>query len=204
MNEQIPRSSVRTTQFADGLPRRSWTVTEFGKLAAMGLFQGDGINGERLEILGGEIVAMSPKGSRHELVRNTLLAFWYRRRNSSAGIVGETPVILDETSQPLPDLTIIAPGIELADVKADDVVLVVEVADTSFTKDTRLKAQLYAAAGIRDYWVINAETLVTTIFREPTDSGYQSRTDITPDQILTPLAAPELALALDELGLPAA
>lgn len=199
MNEQIPQSSVRTTQFADGLPRRSWTVDEFNTLVEMGLFEGDGINGERLELLGGEIVAMSPKGSRHELVRNTLLAFWYRRRSSSAGIVGETPVRLDDTSQPLPDLTVLAAGVELADVKADDVLLVVEVADTSLTKDTGHKAKLYAAAGIRDYWVIKAETLVTTVFRDPSDAGYRSRTDVAPDQTLTPLAAPELAIALDEL-----
>ena len=72
MNEQIPRSGVRTTQFAHALPRRSWTVDEFNKLIAMGLFEGDGINGERLELLGGEIVAMSPKGSRHELMRTEL------------------------------------------------------------------------------------------------------------------------------------
>lgn len=201
MNEQIPQSSVRTTQFADGFPRRSWRVDEFNKLAAMELFEGDGINGERLELLGGEIVAMSPKGSRHELVRNTLLVFWYRNRNSRASILGETPVLLDDISQPLPDLMVLAPGIELSDVKADADLLVVEVADTSLAKDTGPKAQLYAAAGIRDYWVINAETLVTTVFRDPSDAGYRSRTDVTPDQTLTPLAAAELAIALDELGI---
>lgn len=201
MNEQIPQTSVRTTQFADGLPRRSWTVAEFEKAAMLGLFAGDGLEDERLELLGGEILPMSPKGSRHELVRNVLLVFWYRNRSSNANIVGETPVTLSDDTQPQPDLIVVPPNINLSDIMADAVLLVVEVADTSLAKDTHAKAQLYAAAGVRDYWVINAATLVTTFFREPTDAGYQSRADFTRDETLTPLGAPELALALKELGI---
>lgn len=145
---------------------------------------------------------MAPKGARHETVKTILLHFWYLNRVQTVLIAPEIPLTLSDSSQPQPDLIVIPPDTELSEITPDELHLVVEIADTSLTKDTGAKAQLYAAAGIRDYWVINAETLVTAIFREPTDSGYQSRTDITSDQILTPLAAPELALALDELGLP--
>ena len=201
MNEQITSTNTRTTQFADGLPRRSWTVAEFRKAGMLGLFAGNGLEDERLELLGGEILPMSPKGSRHELVRNELLVFWYRNRNSKANIIGETPIMLSDDALPQPDLIVVPPNVRLSNLMAADVRLVVEVADTSLLKDTRAKAQLYAAAGIRDYWVINAATLATTIFRDPSPTGYQSHTEFTRDEILKPLETPELALALGELGI---
>lgn len=201
MNEYITPTSTRTTQFADGLPRRSWTVAEFEKAGMFGLFAGNGLEDERLELLGGEILPMSPKGSRHELVRNELLVFWYRNRNSKAKIVGKTPIKLSEDTLPQPDLIVVPPNVRLSNLEAANVLLVVEVADTSLLKDTQTKAQLYAAAGIQDYWVIDAATLATTIFRNPSATGFQSRTQYAPDQTMTPLRAPELALALNELGL---
>ncbi len=201
MNEQLPQTGVRTTQFADGLPRRSWTVAEFEKLATTGIFSGSNLEGERLELLGGEIVPMSPKGPRHELVRNELLIFWYRSRTSNVKIISETPVLLNESTQPQPDLIIIPPEVRPSNPKGDEVLLVVEVADTSYAKDTQAKAQLYAAAGVRDYWVIDAMTLATTVLRDPTHTGFQSGIEVAPDQTITPLHAPELALALNELGL---
>ena len=201
MNEQITPTGARTTQFADGLPRRSWTVAEFEKLATAGIFTGNDVNGERLELLGGEIVPMSPKGPRHEVVRTELTHFWYRSRASTYKIANETPLTLGDDTQPEPDLVVFPADLSAPDLTADAILLVVEVADTSYDKDTQTKAQLYASAGIQDYWVINAATLVTTIFRNPSASGFQSRTKHTPDQTVTPLRAPELALALNELGL---
>ena len=201
MNEQIPQTKVRTTQFADGLPRRCWTVAEIAKLWNLGIFGGVDRPHERFELFQGEIVPMSPKGLRHELIKIRLSDFWYRNRSTPYTIAAETPLTLRDDTQPQPDLVVLPANFLSQGITPGTVLLVVEIADTSLAKDTRYKAGIYASAGVRDYWVINAATLVTTVFRDPTEKGYQSRAEFTPDQTLTPLDAPELALALNDLGL---
>ncbi len=202
MNEQIPQPNVRTTQFAEGLPRRSWTVAEFENIARMGLFSDGRLEDERLELLAGDIVPMSPKTPRHELLRSELHHHWatssgYRHYK----IAVLTSFVPDDDSYLFPDMSVIAEATKFTDITAQSVLLIVEVVDTDIVKDTQYKAHLYASAGVRDYWVINAATLVITMFRDPTDTGYRSREEIAPDQTMIPLHAAELAIALHELGL---
>ena len=202
MNEQIPLAPVRTTQFAEGLPRRCWSVTEFEKMAAIGLFSEGRLEDERLELLRGDIVPRSPQTPRHELVRSELYHRWaglaaYRIYK----VATFASFIADDHSYLFPDFSVIADATDFSNITPETVLLIVEVAEPELAKDLKYKTEIYAAAGIPDYWVINAATLVTTVFRDPTDAGYRSRTEIASDQPLTPLAAPELAIALDELGI---
>ena len=77
--------------------------------------------------------------------------------------------------------------------------LVVEVAETSLSFDMTTKAALYAAHGVRDYWVIEARTLVTKVFRGPSASGYATSVPVPASDLLLPLLAPSLALRLADL-----
>ncbi len=84
----------------------------------------------------------------------------------------------------------------------EEVSLLIEVADTSLECDTTLKASLYAAAGIADYWVIDLVSRAVIVFREPRSGGYESRSTHRGDQIVRPFAQPESAISPVELFLP--
>ena len=76
-----------------------------------------------------------------------------------------------------------------------------EIADSSLDYDRKTKAQAYARFGVREYWVIAARSLITTVYRDPSPAGYRFQQDFPPSEVLTPLLAPSLALRLGELDL---
>ena len=84
---------------------------------------------------------------------------------------------------------------------AASALLIVEVADTSLSYDLRLKAPAYASLGLREYWVIDANTLVTTIHRNPGPDGYPPPHQAGSSELLEPRLAPQLAVRLADLGL---
>ena len=155
---------------------------------------------DRVELIGGELVAMSPKGRLHEVLKVELNAFWFARRPPDLMIAPETSLHLGDNDLPEPDFIVYPASILAPDVRWDTVLLVVEVADSSLNYDLKFKAARYAAAGVRDYWVINARDRTTTIFRGPqADASYAHRTEHAADMMLTPLLAIPLAVRLADL-----
>ena len=154
---------------------------------------------ERVELIDGEIVLMSPKGARHENVRHKLLSYWARRLPAEIDIGVETPLRMDQNHEPLPDCFLYPATMNVSEVEADSVLLVVEVADSSLSYDLDIKAPRYAAYGVREVWVIDARSLSTTVFRDPAPEGYTSRIDMPREATLTPLLAPALAVRMADL-----
>ena len=101
----------------------------------------------------------------------------------------------------MPDILVYPATTKVPDVRGPTALLVVEVADTSLEYDLDTKAGVYAAHGVREYWVINARTLATRIHRQPAPSGYGDAGEVAADTKLTPQAAPELAVCLNDLDL---
>ena len=187
------------TQAAEGLPRWRWTTEELLAAVRAGIIH----EHERFELIGGEMVPMSPKGNRHEILRNRLtmrltgLAF-------QAGVhmvAAEPQFNLTDDCYTNPDILVHAFSIDTPFVRGEAVSLLIEVADTSLDYDLTHKAPLYASHGVRDYWVINANTLETKVHREPHSGTYGSVTPCTRRKRLKPLLAPELQVSLWELKL---
>src|SRR5580698_4221680 len=162
-------SAARVTSAAEGLPRRRFTVAEVEAMVAAGVMEED----ERVELIGGELVPMSPKGSRHELVKTALLQRWYRASPDEYGLVPETTFRLSEDTYLEPDVVIYPRASGIRGLSANNVLLVVEIADSSLRYDLGRKAVLYACFGIRELWVIDAARLTTRVFREPTADTYR-------------------------------
>jgi Uma2 family endonuclease len=187
-----------TTQVADGLPRRAWTVDEVERMVEVGILR----EPEPFELIGGELVAMAPKDRRHEVLRTELALYWGDRRGRDLKIASEVPLRLGKHDAPEPDLIVFPASLLAPDVRADTVLLVVEVADSSLPADLNTKAPRYAAAGVREYWVINARSLLTTVCREPRQTGeYGYREEVQATQTLVPTLAPSLAVRLADLRL---
>jgi Uma2 family endonuclease len=183
---------------ADGLPRRAFTVDEVERMVEHGVL----CEPEPFELIGGELVAMAPKDRRHEVLRTELALYWSDRRGRDLKIVSECPLRLGKHDAPEPDLIVFPASLLAPDVRADTVLLVVEVANSSLPKDMHLKAPRYAAAGVREYWVIDARSLATTVHRDPQPNGeYAHRKEHVASETLTPMLAPALAVRIADLGL---
>ena len=194
----MPAAAKLTTSAAEGLPRRRFTVAEVEAMVAAGVMEED----ERVELIGGELVPMSPKGSRHEAIKIVLVDRWIRARPDNCWLAQETTFRLSEDTYLEPDIVIYPRASGIRGLSASNVLLVVEIADSSLRYDIGRKAALYASFGIRELWVIDAVRLTTRVFREPAADGYREARDFGPADRLAPLIAPEaFALRLDELEL---
>jgi Uma2 family endonuclease len=191
-------SAARVTSAAEGLPRRRFTVAEVEAMVAAGVMEED----ERVELIGGELVPMSPKGIRHEVVKRALVDRWIRTRPEEIHLVSETTFRLSEDTYLEPDVVIYPRASGIKGLGADNVRLVVEIADSSLSYDIGRKAALYASFGIRELWVIDAVRLTARVFREPVADGFREARDSGPADRLVPVVAPEaFALRLEELEL---
>jgi Uma2 family endonuclease len=198
MNEQLrPRSLPATTRAAEGLLRRRFTVAEIDSMVAAGIIAED----ERIELIGGEVVPMSPKGRRHEIIRNKLAFLFSRQCPDSLMVATETPLKLAADLQLEPDLLVHPAAIEAPDLDGPSVLLAVEVSDSSLSYDLATKAPQYASHGVREYWVINARTLVTVVHRAPRESAYGHVRRTPASERLVPMLAPDLGVVLGDLGL---
>jgi Uma2 family endonuclease len=186
-----------TTQAAEGLPRRAWTIAEIEAMTRAGIIHED----ERFELIGGEVVPMQAKGGRHEMVKVELNRHFQRRISDDLSIAPETTLRLDDKSFLEPDFCVFARSIFPGDLRGPDVLLAIEVADSSLAYDRGRKIGVYAAYGIPEVWVIDANTLVTHVFRRLGVEGYRSITQAESNEDLTAIRAPSVSMCLEKLGL---
>jgi Uma2 family endonuclease len=186
-----------TTTAAEGLPRRYFTFAELEQMQAAGILDED----ERIELIGGEIVPMSPKGNHHEIVKTALTIYWVPKLPSDLLFTTETTFRMTDDTYFEPDFVFYPKEGGWKGLGASTARLVVEIADSSFAYDMGRKAGLYASFGIAELWVIHAVTLQTRIHREPSPTGYRLLVDLPSTETLVPAAAPALAVRLAELEL---
>lgn len=197
MNQHFRSPLPATTQAAEGMPRRAWTVAEVEEMVKAGIIA----EHERFELIGGEIVPMSPKGAFHETVKMELSRIWSKLAPDDVALITETTFRHGDRDFLEPDFVFWPRALGIAGLKPDVVQLLVEISDSSLAYDLSRKATIYSGLGLRDYWVINARTLLTTIHRDPGADGFATRTEHAGDMLLTPLLLPSLAVRLSDLEL---
>jgi Uma2 family endonuclease len=196
MNELFTMPLKRPlTQAAEGLPRWHWTVAEVERIAAVGIF----MDHDRFELLGGEMVPMSPKGRRHESIRLRLTRRLFGLAPAHIMVAPEPQFNLSGDSYLVPDILVHAATVETYDLPPRDALLVVEIADPSLAYDIKTKMPLYAVHGVPEYWVIHAGPLVATVHRDPSGDGYAFTQEIPPDALLVPTRLPQLAVSMRAL-----
>lgn len=200
MNERFVHSDSRhpaTTQAAEGMPRRIWTVAEIEAIVRAGIIAED----ERFELIGGEVVPMLPKGGRHEMVKLELNQHFQRIGPDNLYIAPKTTLRLDENSFVEPDFCIFPRSIFPGDLRGYDVLLAIEISDTSLRYDLGRKIGIYGAYGIPEVWVVNADTLVTHVHRQLGAAGYGAILEAGPEEDVTATRAPAISMNLSRLGL---
>lgn len=132
---------------------------------------------DKIELLNGEMIHMSPVGPRHSSIVNRLTAI-FSRLMSQLGIVSvQNPITLAPNSEPEPDLTLAKLDEDYYEFRhpgSDDIYLVIEVADSTLQKDRTIKSAIYAAANISHYWIINLNDNQVEVYESPNDGKYTS------------------------------
>lgn len=186
-----------TTQSAEGMLRRPWSVAEIEAIAAAGIIGED----ERFELIGGEVVPMSPKGARHETVKIEVNRHLQRTVSDDLSVAPETTLRLDDRTFVEPDFCVFPRAVAPGDMRGHDVLLAIEIADTSLGYDLGRKIGVYAAYGIAEVWVIDAGTLVTHVHRKLGASGYSEIFAAGAVETLAAVRAPSVCMCLARLGL---
>jgi Uma2 family endonuclease len=188
---------LNTTKAAEGLPRRRFTFEEVERMTELGILAED----ERIELIGGEIVPMSPKGGLHEVLKTALTIHWARSLPAGLLFTTETTFRLSRDTYLEPDFVFYPEVGGWKGLRASTAELVVELADSSLNYDLGRKAGVYASFGIAELWVINAASLATRIHGDPGPDGYRAVENKTAEEQLVPVRAPGLAVRLADLTL---
>ena len=197
MNRHVRQLMPATTQAAEGLPRRAWTVSDIEAMVAAGIIA----EGERIELIGGEIVPMSPKGAFHENVKRALSRHWFKLLPPEWEALTETTLWHGPHDFREPDFVFWPASVPVRELAPVHVQFLVEIADSSLGYDLGPKAAHYAGLGIPDYWVVDARSLQTRIHRQPESGAYRLVADLAHSSLLTPLLLPALAVRFVDLGL---
>lgn len=178
-------------------PRRLFTIDEYHRMAEAGILGED----ERVELIEGEIVQMAPIGARHIGCVINLNRLFVTRLGGRAVISPQNPVVIPPRSEPQPDLVLLrrrAVSYSQERPAVDDVLLAVEVADTTVRFDRLVKARLYARAGIPEFWLCLAADGGVEVHRGPGSEGYSAMTLYGPGQDVSPLAFPDVSFPVSD------
>jgi Uma2 family endonuclease len=176
--------------------RRLFTVEEYDRMAEAAVFGPE----ERVELIEGEIVQMSPIGDRHAAFVDNLTRLLITRVGSRAVVRVQGPVRVSSRSKPQPDLLLMRPrSYASAGARTDDVLLLVEVADSSLAYDRTVKLRVYARAGIPEYWIVDTEAETVDVYREPTADGYRAALRVGRDGVVAPLAFSDVAVPVNDI-----
>jgi Uma2 family endonuclease len=172
-----------------------WTVQDYYRMSDLGILNSN----ERTELIAGQIVLMTAKGTAHVITLQILANNIQAQLGTTALIRTQDPIRLDNFSEPEPDLAIVKGTIlDYAEHHPvpDDVYLVIEVADSTLKQDCELKDKLYARSSIAEYWVVDINNRQVNIFRDPTSTGYTSQLILSETHSISPLAFPDLVLSI--------
>ncbi len=210
--------------YSDDLPRHVFSTEDTARLVAAGI--ATGVEEEaakftlddvfemmrigaldpdaKVELIEGELVEMSPQNSPHMYTRHAIAKRMIRELGDDVYVHVEGTLRLAPRTAPSPDIFIHAAAIRAEDVRGPDVLLLVEIADSSLTRDLRAKAQLYGRYGVLDYWVVDAVGRRIFVHRNPTSEGYGEVSEVPAGGAVTPLAFPAFVFRAEEIPPPAA
>jgi Uma2 family endonuclease len=180
------------------LRKRYFNVDDYYRMAEAGLFS----EGDRVELIEGEVVEMSPIGKRHAGSVNRLNKLLNRNVGELAIVSVQNPIGINDFSEPQPDLTLLKPRADFysnSHPVPADVLVVIEVCDTSVEYDRNVKLPLYARAGIPEAWLLILPDDTIEVYLNPKDGKYQKVQRLKRGRTLVSHTVPGLKFSVDEI-----
>lgn len=178
--------------------RRQWSVTEYDRMVEAGILTEQ----DRVELLDGEIFTMSPIGSRHAACVKRLNRLLSNHVEQAAIVGVQDPIRLSDYSEPQPDLSVCRPREDFyatGHPHPVDVILLVEVADSSLMFDRNEKLPLYAEARIPELWIVDLTGETLTVYADPDNATYRAQRQFGRSQAVVSRALPALVLPVDQV-----
>jgi Uma2 family endonuclease len=178
--------------------RRKLSAEQFERMGETGILGPE----PRVELIEGEMIEMAPIGSRHASAVNFLSAHFVRAVGNAALVWTQNPLRLSDDSEPQPDLMLLRPRADryrTGHPRPEDVLLLIEVADTTLVFDRETKVPLYAKHGVPEVWILDLEAKQLEIYREPGAGGYRRKLERRETESIAPTALPTVALQVGAL-----
>lgn len=178
-------------------PRR-FNVSEYYQMAKAGVLK----PGDRLELIDGEIVKMSPIGSPHAACVRGFDNLLRLKLGAGVLVSVQMPVRLNEFSEPQPDITLLKPRDDLYakhHPRPEDILLVIEVADTTLLTDRNIKVPLYARAGVVETWLVNLPKEMIEVYSDALNGKYRKCQKFKRGQVVKSPTVKGLALKVNEI-----
>lgn len=171
-----------------------WSLEDYHRMIEAGI-----LDDRKVELLNGEIIEMNPEGEPHAHLSSNAADYTRATLRSQVKVREEKPITLPDASEPEPDIAVVQP---LGDIYLphhpypENIFWLIEYADSSLAKDLDVKSQIYAQAGIQEYWVVNLKRMELVIFCELADKHNQTQRILT-DGKINPKAFPEVDFAVN-------
>jgi Uma2 family endonuclease len=181
--------------------KRRFTSNEYHRMAQAGILCED----DRVELIDGEIVVMTAIGHRHVACVSHATRALVRAAGDNAIVQPQGSVRLDLYYEPEPDLVLLKPRADFYSTRhrgADDVLLIIEIADSSFEYDRDVKGPIYATAGVPEYWLVNLNTDVVWRYQSPERGSYRDVREYHRGESIAPAHLLSCAIAVDVLLTP--
>jgi Uma2 family endonuclease len=178
--------------------RKLFTVDDYYRMAEVGILKPT----DRVELIEGEIVEMSPIGVRHAMAVNRANMIFARGVGDRAVVAVQNAARINIYNEPQPDLVLIRPregfyGKEHP--KPEEVLLLIEVSETSLRFDRNVKLPIYARNGVREFWLVDLNSDTISVFRKPKDDTYTETFTRQRQESVSPDAFPEFSIEVNEL-----
>jgi Uma2 family endonuclease len=155
---------------------------------------------DRVELIEGDMLDMAPIGTKHSAITSRLHELFVLAVSRSATVVSGGPVNLGEFSEPQPDLMLLKRRADFYSGKTPesaDVLLLIEVSDSSLSFDQGVKLGLYARYGVAEYWVVDVEGKRVVTYGDPSAKGYVRKVEFTVADVVAPQAFPDLRIVVE-------
>jgi Uma2 family endonuclease len=180
------------------IARKHFTVSEYYRMAETGIISED----DRVELIEGEVIEMTPIGIAHAACVKRLITLITRSTLTSIQLSIQDPIHLNQFSEPQPDIALLKFRQDYynnSHPTASDVLLIIEVSDTSADYDRNIKLPLYAAAGILEVWLVDLNREVLEVYLQPGGRGYQIMKEYHHGEALSPQFHSALTLKVDDI-----
>lgn len=180
------------------LRRRRFTVDEYDAMIDAGILTKD----DRVELIEGEILQVSPIGSPHAACLSRLTHALVSQTGAAGSVRIQSPLRLSDLSEPEPDVALVRPRADFyaeRHPRPEDTLLLVEVSHTTLGYDRGTKLPLYAAAGIPEVWIVDVDGGVVEVYREPSGRRYAAVERAGPGDVLRPEGLPDVAVAVEDV-----
>jgi len=181
----------------ENLKLRQITVEEYDLMIESGVFDED----DQIELLNGVIVEKMPKGTKHATLNDIIATRLIQKLGEKVCVKNQNPIRLDDFSEPEPDIVLAKPPFEQYfenHPTPNEILLILEIADSTLGYDRNTKGLAYSRAGIRQYILLNVQEKTLEDYREPGADGFQSKKTHRAGQNFNLVAFPEIVLSVND------